>query len=344
VVPGSLATRTGGYVYDRKIIDGLCNIGWIVTPVELSGRFPDLDEQALANAKKRFASFPDGALVVVDGLAFGVLPEIALREHARLRLFALVHHPLADETGLENEQRAKLIRSETKALGFAHHILVTSKFTQRRLMELGVVEEKMSVVEPGVVPASLSTGCYRGRGGAPMQMLCPASYIARKGHADLLRALSELMDFPWQVICVGNRNLDSYCYTEICALRVELGLIPRVDLRGEVNDSELERLYSKSDLVVLASHYEGFGMVVTEAIARGLPVITTTGGALANTLPNGAGLASTPGDISALKKNLCQVLSDESAYARLAKAARTARDSLSTWDKASHRFAEALKQ
>jgi glycosyltransferase involved in cell wall biosynthesis len=331
VVPGSLATRTGGYAYNRKIIEGLRNIGWSVTLVELSGGFPDPDEQALAYAKKCFASLPDGGLVVVDGLAFGVLPEIASPEHARLRLVALV-------------QREKLMLSETKALGFAHHIVVTSKFTRRRLMELGVGEEKISIVEPGVIPASLSTGRDRGRGGAPMQMLCPASYIARKGHADLLRALSGLMDLPWQVICVGNGNLDARCYAVICALRAELGLIPRVDLRDEVNDSELERLYSTSDLIVLASHYEGFGMVVTEAIARGLPVVTTTGGALAETLPDGAGLASAPGDIDALKKNLCQVLSDENAYARLAEAARAARDRLSTWDKVSPRFAEALKR
>ena len=135
VVPDSLATRTGGYAYDRKIIENLCESGWTVEPVELGGGFPNPDQKTLANAQKSFSAIPDGALVIVDGLAFGVLPEIAAREHLRLKLVALVHHPLADETGLGDEQRAELRRSEMHTLGFAHHVVVTSNFTRRRLVE-----------------------------------------------------------------------------------------------------------------------------------------------------------------------------------------------------------------
>ncbi|MEE8439223.1 MAG: glycosyltransferase family 4 protein [Micropepsaceae bacterium] len=343
VVPGSLATRTGGYAYDRKIIENLRESGWTVEPVELGSGFPNPDQKTLANTEKSFSAIPDGALVIVDGLAFGVLPEIAAREHLRLKLVALVHHPLADETGLGDEQRAELRRSEVHALGFAHHVVVTSNFTRRRLVEYGVEEKKISVVEPGIDPAPLGKGRDRSGPGAPMQMLCPASYIPRKGHVDLLRALSELKELPWQLICAGNTKLDTGLYAEICALREAAGLNQRVELRDEVNEGELDRLYSAADLIVLASHYEGFGMVVTEAVARGLPVITTTGGALAETLPSGAGLASPPGDINALKENLHRVLTDEAAYARLFEAARKAREALPTWDEASRAFAQALK-
>jgi len=343
VVPGSLETRTGGYAYDRKIIEGLRKCGWLVEVIELGGRFPNPDNKTLANAQERFAAIADGALVIVDGLACGVLPKIAAKEHSRLKLVGLVHHPLADETGLGKAQREKLTRSETQALGFAHHIIATSHFTYRRLVELGVGAEKISVVEPGVDAAPLS----RGREGAtqetPMRMLCPASYIARKGHADLLRALSGPTDLRWNLICVGNTSLEVGLYDEICALRDALGLGAQVDLRDEVKDSELDELYCTTDLIVLASHYEGFGMVVTEALARGLPVITTNGGALADTLPDGAGLASTPGDVDAFQKNLRQVLADETIYARLSERARNAREALQTWDEASRAFADALK-
>jgi glycosyltransferase involved in cell wall biosynthesis len=221
-------------------------------------------------------------------------------------------------------------------------VVVTSAFTSRRLVELGVGAEKISIAAPGVAAAPLAKG-GQGKGrGAAMQMLCPASYIVRKGHADLLRALSGLTDLSWKLICVGNTQLDETCYAEICALREALALTSRVDLRGEVGDDELDALYSASDLVVLASHYEGFGMVVTEAIARGLPVITTTGGALADTLPNGAGLASAPGDIEALRENLREVLAGENTYKRLAKGARSARQTLPGWAAAAQAFAAAL--
>ncbi len=343
VVPGSLAIRTGGYAYDRKIIENLRKSGWSVEAIELGGGFPNPNQKTLAKTEKLISNIPDGALVIVDGLAFGVLPEIAAREHLRLKLVALVHHPLADETGLGDEQRTDLRRSEMRALDFAHHVVVTSNFTRRRLVEYGVDEKKITAVEPGVDAAQLSKGREGAAQDTPMQMLCPASYIPRKGHANLLRALSELKELPWKLICAGNTKLDRRCHTEICALREAAGLKNQVELRDEVNDGELDRLYSASDLVVLASHYEGFGMVVTEAVARGLPVITTTGGALAETLPHGAGLASPPGDINALKNNLTCVLTDEAAYARLLEGARIARGSLRTWSEASRAFAQALK-
>jgi glycosyltransferase involved in cell wall biosynthesis len=342
IVPGSLATRTGGYVYDRRIIEYLRSGGWTVEPIELGGNFPDPDDKTRANAEKFFASIPGRALVVVDGLAFGVLPEIAEKEHVRLALFALVHHPLADETGIAEDLRQKLMRSEAIALRFANHAIVTSKFTRRRLVELGISSGKISIVEPGVVPAPLAGRRDEGGRGPPIQMLCPASYIARKGHADLLFALSGLIDLPWHVICVGNSELDTRCFAKVCALREELGLAARVELRTEVEDRELESLYGASNLIVLASRYEGFGMVVTEAIARGLPIITTTGGALAETLPKGAGLASPPGDIDALKKNLRHILEDENLFARLSKGAQAARERLRTWDEASRAFAAVL--
>jgi glycosyltransferase involved in cell wall biosynthesis len=342
VVPGSLETRTGGYAYDRKIIEGLRKNGWTVALIELSGSYSNPDEKALAHAEDRFAAIADGTLVIIDGLAFGVLPEIAAKEHSRLNLVGLVHHPLADETGLGQSQRERLVISEAKSLGFAHQIIATSHFTFHRLVELGVGAEKTSVVEPGAIAAPLS----KGRAGAvpetPMRMLCPASYIPRKGHADLLRAMSGLKDLHWKLICVGNTRLEVGLYDKICALRDAHGLGAQVELRDEVKDGELDELYSTADLVVLASHYEGFGMVVTEAIARGLPVITTTGGALADTLPEGAGLASAPGDIETLEKNLRKVLTDDNSYARLVRGARTARASLSTWDEAVLAFADAL--
>ena len=342
IVPGSLAIRTGGYAYDRRIIEHLRAGGWTVEPIELGGNFPNPDDKTRAKAEKIFATIPNQARVVVDGLAFGALPEIAEKEHSRLVLIGLVHHPLADETGIADDLRQELMRSEALTLGFAKQAIVTSKFTRRRLVQLGISPEKIFVVEPGVAPAPLA-GRRDGNGRErAIQMFCPASYIVRKGHADLLFALSGLTDLPWHLICVGNSELDTRCFAGLCALREELGLAERVELRAEVDDRELESLYAASDLIVLASHYEGFGMVVTEAIARGLPIVTTTGGALAETLPEGAGLASPPGDIDALMISLRRILKDKNLFAGLSKGAQTARGRLRTWEDASRAFAAVL--
>ncbi len=339
VVPGSLDTRTGGYGYDRRIIAGLKARGAAVDVVELAGHYPFPSDADIAAAQARFAGFRDDAVAVVDGLAYGVLPEIAASERKRLRLVALVHHPLADEGGMDTGAARRLKDSEEAALRHARHVIVTSPFMRERLGAYGVAPERVSVVVPGTEAAPLAEGT----GNGPLRVLCPASYIPRKGHADLLNALGELMQFDWHLTCVGNARIDPGWLTSLRALRERLGLTDRLDLQDEVDDAALAALYLESDLVVLASRYEGYGMVVSEAIARGLPVVTTMGGALRETLPTGAGLSCPPGDVMAFRENLRRVFADRALLAQLKAGAAHARVSLPDWKTSVARFAEILE-
>jgi glycosyltransferase involved in cell wall biosynthesis len=339
VVPGSLNIRTGGYNYDRKIIEGLKARGRDVGVIELGGNYPAPNKADRDLAQAAFTAIPDGALVVVDGLAFGVLPEIAEKEGKRLRLIALVHHPLAEETGLNDEIRATLAESETRALASARAVIASSAFTRDRLADYGVAPGRIRVVFPGTDKAPLAMG----RVGGEMQILCPASYFPRKGHSDLFKALAPLKDLSWRLTCVGEKDLNPTHFAALKTLRNSLGLSGRVDLKDRVADEELNRLYAVSDLVALASLYEGFGMVVTEALMRGLPVVTTTGGALKDTLSLGAGLACAPGDVNALTENLRTVLTDRTAYERLRDGARAARETLPGWEDSAAAFDDALQ-
>ena len=100
VVPGPLDTPTGGYAYDRELTRELAARGWQVDVHVLDGDFPAPNDAALAAAEALVASLADDTLVLCDGLGFGAMPETARRHASRLRLVALVHHPLAAETGL----------------------------------------------------------------------------------------------------------------------------------------------------------------------------------------------------------------------------------------------------
>jgi glycosyltransferase involved in cell wall biosynthesis len=249
-----------------------------------------------------------------------------------------VHHPLADETGLSGAQCAALKESEDAALEHAKRVIVTSQFTRSRLADYHVPSERVRVVLPGTDPAPLAERNLE----RDLVLLCPAALIPRKGHRDLLRALAPLAAIPWRLVCAGKDDSDSACAADIRALAAELGLVPRVTFCGEVGTEAMARLYGEADLLVLASHYEGYGMVVSEAVARGLPVVTTTGGALADTLPEGAGLACDPGDVRAFGENLRRVLTDRMLYERLAMGARAARNTLPTWDDAVTDFEAAV--
>src|SRR5271168_5318727 len=99
-IPGDIETRTGGTIYDKRVMAELRASGWTVRHLQWPSSFPFPSPADEATVAASLAICPDGALVLIDGLAFGVLPDVAASEAERLRLIALVHHPLALESGL----------------------------------------------------------------------------------------------------------------------------------------------------------------------------------------------------------------------------------------------------
>ncbi len=344
VVPGSIDTRTGGYGYDRRIIDGLRRDGSDVALHELDGSFPCPTPVARMGAARLFAGLPDGATVVVDGLAFGALPAEAERHAARLRFVALVHHPLADETGLDRRVAAALDASERRALALARLVIVTSPATARGLSRYGLDAERVVVVTPGTdrVPPS------RGSDSSTLHFVCVATLTPRKGHEILLRALADLRDQPWRLTLVGSLDRDpptlARIRTSISAGRLD----DRVHVAGDAEGASLEAHYQAADVFVLATWHEGYGMVVAEALAHGLPVVSTRTGGIPDLVePSGlppAGLLVEPGDEPALRIVLARILEDGPLRRRLRNGALEARERLETWDQAVERMARALQR
>lgn len=338
LLPGDPASRTGGYRYDARILAELAGRGWTVHHHRLSGRFPDPDTAALEHAAETLAALPDNALVLIDGLAGGAMPEPLRAQAERLRLVPLVHHPLALETGLDAARREQLYHSERAALATARRVIVTSPHTARLLADYAVPAERIGVVVPGTDPAPLAAGS----GGGELQLLCVASLTPRKGHAVLFRALAELAALPWRLRCVGGAHYDPVIAAWLERLRHEPGLAERIELAGEFDDERLADAYHNADVFVLASHYEGYGMVLSEALARGLPIVATTGGAMPDTVPEDAGLLVAPGDVSALADALRRVLSDADLRRALQEGARRARSGLPDWSESADRLAAEL--
>ena len=148
-MPGDLNSLTGGYGYDRQIIAGLRAAGWSVDVVALDAGFPWPDAAARSALRSRSPPSPDGTLVVVDGLAFGAMPDLAEQHAARLRWVALVHHPLALETGLDAHSRAARCSTANDGAGRRARVIVTSAATARELAGYGVAAERIHVVHPG---------------------------------------------------------------------------------------------------------------------------------------------------------------------------------------------------
>lgn len=340
LLPGDWHTPTGGYTYDRRLALALREAGWTVWPQVLPGAWPWPDETDLAHAAQCLAELPDGALVLADGLAFGCLAAVVRPHAARLRWVALVHHPLHLETGLAEADRAQLRMAETQALRYVRQVVVTSQSTVADVIALGVPRARIAVVEPGTDPSALRRG-PPAPAGAPVQLLCVATITPRKGHEVLLQALAGLLHLPWVLHLVGSTERDPGLVERLQAMAAPLG--GRVVWHGELPGTALHAHYAAADVFVLPSLYEGYGMVVAEAVAHGLPVVTTDGGALAQTLPPGAGLQARAGDVPALQEALARVLTDTPLRERLGAGARAAAAALPGWPQQAARFAAVLE-
>jgi glycosyltransferase involved in cell wall biosynthesis len=335
VVPGPFDQRTGGYIYDRRIVDGLRARGRTVRVHELAGRFPQPDEVAYAAAAAAIERMAPG-IPVIDGLA---LPAFAgLSDRLPQPWVALVHHPLALETGLAPAEAEAFADLEKMLLPRAARVIVTSPGTRRDLGAYDLDGSRIAVVVPGTDPAPLA----RGSGGPATALLCVASLTPRKGHLVLLEALCALLDLDWHLTCVGSAARDPACAHAIAAAIDRLGLRQRVTLIGEQAPMDLGPFYDRADLFVLASYHEGYGMVLTEALARGLPVVSTTAGAIPDTVPGGAGLLVPPGDAQALAAALRRVIGAPELRSQLRAGTLAARRDLPSWDDATRRFAAAL--
>jgi glycosyltransferase involved in cell wall biosynthesis len=337
LIPGRLDTRTGGYEYDRQIIAGLRRRGWDVVVRGLDASFPHPTPEALAQAHAVLAELPERQTVLIDGVALGAMPDLAAAAAGRLRLVGLVHHPLAGETGLDRETASRLEDSERRALQHVHSVVVTSPRTAAGLAQYGVTPDRIAVVEPGTDRAPLA----RGSGPGPPQFLCVASLSPRKGHEVLFRALARLRDRAWLLTCVGDLEREPDVVATLRATLRAAAVADRVRLVGEADAHAIAEHYDRCDVFVLPTFYEGYGMVVAEALARGLPVLSTPTGAIAELVGADAGRLIAPGDVDGWAAALADVC-DPAVRARLAEGARRVRNRLPTWEDALDRMVAVL--
>lgn len=340
VAPGELTTPTGGFVYDRRIIDELRKSGWTVEVVNLGDGFPYPTAEQRQASGERLRALPNGRVVVVDGLAYGVLPEAAeqlCREHS---VIALVHHPLALETGLSDEQVSRLHASERAALTCAKCVIVTSTATARLLVaSYAVPAERITIVPPGI---DTTVSAQPGKDSI-VRLLSVGAVVPRKGYDVLIAALAMISDLPWSLTIVGDRTRDLACAAHVDADIARQGLANRVTVLGAVSDACLEELYQGTDVFALPSRFEGYGMAFAEAMAYGLPVIGTTAGAIPETVPVGAGLLVPPDDPQALAAALRRLIENPAERQRMAARARSATTQRPTWSASARLFAQAIE-
>jgi glycosyltransferase involved in cell wall biosynthesis len=346
VVPEGIddpARPSGGNLYDRRVCDGLAALGWTVHEHPVPGDWPRAQAAAHTALGHAVQQVPDGAVVLIDGLIASAAPEALVPHARRLREVVLVHMPLGHRPVHDD---ASAVRARERAvLAGATAVVTTSTWSRCRLEGLyALPTARMHVAQPGVEAADLAPGTDAGEA-----LLCVAAVTPDKGHDVLLDALSTAKDLSWRCACVGSLDRDPAYADGVRRRAHDGGLGDRVRFPGPRTGPDLDRAYAAADLLVLASHAETYGMVVTEALARGLPAIVAEVGGVTEALGHGEdgtrpGLLVAPGDAAALGGAVRAWLRDADLRGRLRRAARERRASLRGWPTTTSAIAGVLAE
>ncbi|MEM9642399.1 MAG: glycosyltransferase family 4 protein [Pseudomonadota bacterium] len=324
-IPGDIETLTGGYIYERRLLMGLRDAGHDTLHVELGASFPDPSPADMAHAVAALTGLDPKRALILDGLVYGAIDPAGLAQ-VLAPIVAMIHHPLARETGLSADRQAYLYQTERANLRLARHVLVPSRHTARILTdEYGVAPAQITIARPGTDTPTL--------GPAPVDpplILSVGIQHPRKGHDVLLRALANLTDHAWQAVIAGGAHDPEYAGT-LVRLVTDLGLAERVTLAGRVPRERLKTLYSQAAVFALATRYEGYGIVFDEALSSGVPIVSCRTGAVPDTVPDQAGLLVPVDDPDSMADALQRMLTDLPLRRRSARAALAAGQTLPTW-------------
>jgi glycosyltransferase involved in cell wall biosynthesis len=324
------ATPSGGNAYDRQVCRGLAASGWTVREHAVPGAWPRPGTAERAQLARVLAGLPDNAVVLLDGLVASAVPDVLVPAARRLRPVVLVHLPLGDD-------------AEGEVLAAASAVITTSAWTKARLLaRYALPADRVHVATPGVDPAPPAPGSDAGS-----ELLCVAAVTPHKGHDVLAQALAKVADLTWSCVCVGALSRDPGFVDRLRRQLSGYGLTDRMRLVGPLTGDRLDAGYAAADLLVLASRGETYGMVVTEALARGIPVLATAANGLPEALgraPDGSapGILVPPDDPAALARALGRWLREPELRRRLRRSARARRTTLTGWAVTSELISKTL--
>jgi glycosyltransferase involved in cell wall biosynthesis len=336
----SPSTPSGGNIYDQQVCAGLAEAGWEVRVETVAAAWPVPDTSARAELARIMSAIPDGEIALIDGLMASPTAAELLPHAGRIAMTVLLHMPLA--TALDTRHDASAERSEAAVLRAAAGVVVTSEWTRQQVLtRYEIPADRVHVARPGVSRVTGPARPVRGR------LLCVGALGRHKGQDLLVEALAELADLDWHCELVGPLDRDPDFVAQLRTRIDRLGYGQRVRLAGVLTGEPLSDAYVIADLLVAPSRSETYGMVVTEALSHGVPVIAAAVGGLSEALgsaPDGTvpGQLIPPGNTAALAAAIADWLGDERLRDRLRAAAGKRRSNLIGWEQTTQDIANAL--
>jgi glycosyltransferase involved in cell wall biosynthesis len=336
-IPGDKDRRTGGFIYEATVLRVLNEIGCATRHLVLPDSFPDPTPQDMDITLAALRAVPKGMPIILDGLVFGSIDPRGLAT-VEAPVIAMIHHPLALETGLSAKRAAFLHANEAEALRHTAHVIVPSPHTAGILMRDYAVDlARITIAPPGFARLVLAPAPID-----PPLILSVGLLATRKGHDVLIAALATLQDLDWQAEIVGKPHDPAYADALQAQVRTR-GLNDRVRFLGEISERALAERYNAARIFALATRYEGYGMVLSEAMQYGLAIVSCAAGAVPDTV-GAAGVLVPANDPSAFGHALRGLLTDPAQLAHYQAAARGHAAGLPTWQDTATHFSDVVNR
>ena len=324
---------TGGNVYNRALIAELRTLGIDVRLQKLAGPWPDGDASTHLALARALRSTP---ACLVDGIVACGSPDVVVAAvEPGHSVTIVVHLPLSDEFGIGPARRQRYAMLESRAVHAASGVLCSSRWAATELRgRYG--RGDVGVAVPGVTPAAAARGS---QDSGPPRLVSLASLTPTKDQLTLIRALAQLADLPWTADLIGSDRADPDYAAQVRTEIAAAGLAERITVRGILVGEALDQKWDVADLLVLPSRVETYGLVVTEALARGIPAVVSVGTGAVEALQEGATTdsAETPGaavaaaDPEGLAAVLRSWLTEPALRRSWRQAALARRDTLPRW-------------
>jgi glycosyltransferase involved in cell wall biosynthesis len=317
IVYGSLDQVSGGYIYDRLVVEHLREMGDAVTCISLER---GADARPLL-ARDRFD------VAVGDELCFRELGPLFCSAPEGLRRVLLIHHLSAWEEPPGERQRA-LFALEKAAIDAADACVATSFVTAERLRRDGLVGD-VQVAQPGA--DRLPRPNTPRREGARLRLLFVGNILPRKRVLQLVQAFARLADAQLDLVLVGAEVDPDYAAAVRGAIRAA-GVAERVSWLGSLDAAGVAEQLRLASALVLPSALEGYGMVLSEALWAAVPIIAARVGAAEHLVDQtGAGILFDATDNAGLCAALSGFAAEPALRAQLRRAAWSGRDALPRW-------------
>ena len=338
IIYGSLENLTGGWLYDRLLVENLRERGHTVDVIALAqtGYVRSLAHNFSRSLYRRLVA-ENYHVLLQDGLvhpSLARLNRLIKRRHS-FALVTIVHQVLGRQPLPRIQQmfyRAVEQRYFKSVDGF-----IFNSDTTRANVEALVGRQNTAVVAS---PGGDRMGCLsdetdidaRSRQEGPLQLISVCNLTPNKGVLPMIEGLSRLPSGIWRLELVGSLTMDRIYVSRIKSLISRRGLEDRIEMPGPLDGDKLAEKLKAGHVFVLPFSYEGFGIACLEAMAWGLPVVGSSRGALNEYIRDGInGVLIQPGDIEDLTRQVRKLHDDRKRLAAYGREALETFHSRPTW-------------